>query len=228
MAKLVMKNTFLTFAVDEAKLDVPRRRAHSEPSRRDGGNVEAGMDLQLQRLEQCFKSQGQAQTDSDASELSMLPLASQMVLSSLASAGMMALQQRLLEAGVEASDCNFARVASNASISTMVPEDSDHGSESLVPSSSEFCRSRQTFRWADVSCPEARVPLRNRREARKAAVSKKHAVSTWTNPHVSKMFADNTQLAPGQGWGAGADWLASWNQQAVVAQLWSTANAGSW
>lgn len=186
------------------------------------------MDLQFQRLQQCFESPGQAQTDGDASELSKLPPASQMLLSSLASVGMMALQQRLLEAGVEASDCNLARVASNASMSTMVPEDSDHGSEGFVPSTSEQFRPRQTFRWADVSCPETRVPPRNRRETRKAAFSKKLVVPTLTNPNVSKMFADGTRLAPGQSWGAGADWLASWNQQAAVAQLWSAANAGSW
>lgn len=228
----MLKNTFLSFVVDEAKSDVHRRRACSErPRRQDGSDADFEMDLQLQRLGRCLECPRQSQTNQNVGELSKLPLASQLALSSLASMGMMALQQRLVEAdraGVAetkqcAKVCNLVRTTSSDSVSTMVPEESDCGSEGV-----SSARPRPQSRQAEVARPRAKVPVRSRRETRKAATAQKQVAATWGLPDVSSMFVDGAWVSPEQIWGAEAGLWGSWSQQATAAQAWNTGPVAAW
>lgn len=249
MARVILKNTFLSLETEEVLQDAPRRRACSEEPRRQCGiDSDMEMDFQLQRLGRVLERPRQEKSDANTNEISKLPFASQLALSSLASMGLMALQQRLQEAGVERVSepvkCSkvgsFVRVASSDSISTMVPEESD-GSEGASAASSGSGRARIENRRADVARTRAKLPARSRRESRRAAEAQSQGAAVWAYPDVSQMYIGGAWVSPEHVWGSAEDWWGrapnaskkgcvwgSWGDQAEATQLWSAAPATSW
>jgi len=248
MARVILKNTFLSLETEEVQQDAPRRRACSEePRRQTGIDSDMEMDFQLQRLGRVLERPRREKSDTNTNEISKLPFASQLALSSLASMGLMALQQRLQEAGVERVSepvkCSkvgsFVRVASSDSISTMVPEESD-GSEG-VSAASTGSRARIENRRADAARTRAKLPARSRREARRAAETQNQGAAIWAYPDVSQMYMGGAWVSPEHVWGSAEDWWAkasstskkgcvwgSWGDQAEAAQLWGAPTATSW
>jgi len=248
MARVILKNTFLSLETEEVQQDAPRRRACSEePRRHCGFDNDMGMDFQLQRLGRVLGRPRQEKSDVNTSDISKLPFASQLALSSLASMGLVALQQRLQEAGVERVSepvkCSkvgsFVRVASGDSISTMVPDESD-GSED-VSAASSGSRARIENRRADTARTRAKLPARSRREARRAAETQNQSAAVWAYPDVSQMYMGGAWISPEHVWGSSEDWWGkasitskkacvwgSWGNQAEATQLWGGAPVTSW
>lgn len=247
MARVILQNTFLSLETEEIQQDVPRRRACSEePRRHHDIETDLEVNFQLQRLGRVLERPREDRSDRSVGEISKLPIASQFALSSLANMGLIALQQRLEEAGnAEASvavkcskECRLGRVASSDSVSTMVPEESD-GSEGASAASSES----RLRRGADAARPRAKLPARSRRETRRAAATQNQGAAVWAFPDVSQMYMGGAWVSPEHVWGSAEDWwgrapstslskkgcaLSSWGEQVDAAQLWGAATATAW
>jgi len=233
MERVVLKNTFLSLDFTEIEEIVPRRRAYSESPRRHH-YFEAAVDTdpQVERLSKMLDHPRQKQSDDNASEMSKLPFASQLALSSLASMGLMALQQRLEEAGtvgcLESVPCAKARsaghVASSDSASTTAPEDSDASEGRVV------CRSshpRGDASRAGPVHPRAKLSARSRREKTKAAAAQYPGGAVWVYQDGSPMCMDGASadwwLGVSKKSGIGCAWSSWHEQQAEAALAWTAA-----
>jgi len=230
MARVVCNNTFFSLVCPEVEC-APRRRACSEDSHRrraDESNVIANH--QAQRLTAMLGCQNQEKPEACRSEILKLPLASQLRLSSLASMGLMSLQERFAEVGTAGcSDCYPSKARSpgygacSDSASTMAPEDSDSSKDisftARRPYRSNACHTASNH-------PRAKLGARSRREKTKASVLQKHGVGSWAYLDASQMFMASTWMPAGNmpvDWwqGAGAPSIGCadvlWSQQQVEA-----------
>jgi len=237
MARVVLKNTFLTLdALDPLELQVgmPCRRAFSEsPSRSHRNEAHAETSSTADRLSKLLDLAGEGRVVTSRSAVSQLPLASQFTLSSLASMGLHALQQRLEEAGTEGcivpARCGkvCSPVAFSESASTAAPDDSDC-SEGISAAAS-----RSDTRLAGSARPRVKLAARGGHEKSRSELALKPQVVAWAHPDASQLCMEGTWL-PYQGGNADAESRGSsfawdpWSQAQVEATVWRAVATANW
>lgn len=232
MARVVFNNTFFSLVCPEVEI-APRRRACSENSHRQRiGESNVIANHQAERLTAMLGCQTGEKPEASRSEILKLPLASQLRLSSLASMGLMSLQERFAEVGTAGcSDCFPSKArspgygASSDSASTMAPEDSDSSKDvSFIARKPSVYRPNACHTGSNH--PRAKLGARSRREKTKASVLQKHGGGSWAYLDASQMFMGATWMpagnAPVDWWqGAGAPRIGCaevlWSQQHVDA-----------